>query len=107
METHLLDTEQLSIQEKREQWFKIVEDQANSSLSQPKYCQQHGLKMGLFSYYRRQYLKKRSKVEDTLSFKALHIEHSQGIELRTGAHCTLLLPTNYPVQQLVQLIKQL
>jgi len=97
----------LSSQDKRERWFKIVEEQAGSGLSQVKYCQQNGIKISLFAYYRKQYAKSQSKLNSTLSFQALRIEPQPNLELHFNAGCVLKLPVDYPVQQIAHLIKQL
>lgn len=95
---------------KREGWFKTIEEQAKSGLTQAAYCRQHGIKRDLFSYYRRKYLKHQSTSQNGAPFQAIEVELPQKkaqVCLQLDRERCLNFPPDYPVHLLAQLIKQL
>ena len=71
----------------RTTWLSLVRDWESSGQSQRSFCDAHGLKLGTFSYWRRQYLQMQGVNEEALSgFTSLIPSVPVGkVQLRLGS----------------------
>ncbi|MDQ2993832.1 MAG: hypothetical protein M3R00_02655 [Pseudomonadota bacterium] len=55
----------MSLQERREQWKVLIEEQEFSELSQEAFCNLHNLPFSTFTYYRGQFRSKQKESKNT------------------------------------------
>jgi hypothetical protein len=82
----------LQLTEKRRQWFEHVKRWESSGLSQRAYCREHGLHIGSFSEYKRQYSQYQLLAkQDESNFKAVEISKPY-VEQSHSFDITISLP---------------
>ncbi len=65
---------ELTVEEKRAQWDKLIVDYLGSGLTQRAYAQQHGLKHEHISYHYRQWQKRQGQPESSKGIDFIPVE---------------------------------
>lgn len=61
------------MKKRKNEMFGYIKDWENSNLSQVKFCEKNGIKLGTFSYWRKQYLRKEKTDSSVRVFKPIKL----------------------------------